>query len=648
MLHSYLKSPTLARPSGRQAATARAASPRATPQVLTAKTIASIYTLTPTVTPRDVVVAVIGLGGGLRGRVAADGTVTNGDVHAYWRSEGIAAADQPRVKIVLVDGAVNDPLGDVGSTTENTVDVETVGSCCPGSRVLILLYLAPNTLSGFYNAFLAAKQGMSITISNTTRTIRTNTTVQYPPAHVITCSWGAPERSFDRSDLYRFDALFEQCAQAGVNICCASGDNGSSDGAPGLNVDFPASSPHVVGCGGTRLTCPNLSYDDQTDEVAWTDGGGGVSAVFPLPLYQHASSFSARATESPSALLTISTRCVPDLALNADPNTGVSYFVNGSRVVIGGTSIVAPAVAAFIAAAGITYFLNPRMYACRSTCFHDIRGGNNGAYIATPGYDLVTGLGSLDGQTLLTQLSAWVPLVAMRITLPVPQVSAPLIAGGVGVTCTLSVTPEDATQKAVTWAASNVRVATVSPDGHVTPKVPGVCSITALSVDGTCRSNNLTITVRAVTATPPATPVSPPATATPVSPPATATPVSPPATATPVSPPATATPVSPPATATPVSPPATTTPVSPPATAPPMRMVPASVQAFRGHSFNVNIQSVPLSTGLTWRSNNTAVATVVPSTTHGRATLRCVTPGRTVVTCTLSDGSVLSCAVKVV
>ena len=639
MLHCYLKSPTLARPSGRQAATPRAASPRATtPQVLTAKTIASIYTLTPTVTPRDIVVAVIGLGGGLRGRVAADGTLTNGDVHAYWRSEGIAAADQPRVKIVLVDGAVNDPLGDLGSTTENTVDVETVGSCCPGSRVLILLYLAPNTLSGFYNAFLAAKQGMSITISNITRTIRTNTTVKYPPAHVITCSWGAPERSFDRSDLYRFDALFEQCAHAGVNICCASGDNGSSDGAPGLNVDFPASSPHVVGCGGTRLTCPNLSYDDQTDEVAWTDGGGGVSAVFPLPLYQHASSFSARVTESPSALLTISTRCVPDLALNADPNTGVSYFVNGSWVVIGGTSIVAPAVAAFIAAAGIKYFLNPRMYACRSTCFHDIRGGNNGAYIATPGYDLVTGLGSLDGQTLLTQLSAWVPLVAMRITLPVPQVSAPLTAGGVGVTCTLSVTPEDATQKAVTWAASNARVATVSPDGHVTPKVPGVCSITAVSVDGTCRSNNLTITVRAVTATPPAIPVSPPATATPVSPPATATPP-----ATPVSPPATATPVSPPATTTPA-------PVSPPTTPPPppTRMVPASVQAYRGHSFNVNIQPVPLSTGLTWRSNNTAVATVVPSTTHGRATLRCVTPGRAVVTCTLSDGSVLSCAVKVV
>jgi hypothetical protein len=77
-------------------------------------------------------------------------------------------------------------------------------------------------------------------------------------------------------------------------------------------------------------------------------------------------------------------------------------------------------------------------------------------------------------------------------------------------------------------------------------------------------------------------------------------------------------------------------------------MVPASVQAYRGHSFNVNIQPVPLSTGLTWKSNNTAVATVVPSITHGRATLRCVTPGRAVVTCTLSDGSVLSCVVKVV
>jgi hypothetical protein len=77
-------------------------------------------------------------------------------------------------------------------------------------------------------------------------------------------------------------------------------------------------------------------------------------------------------------------------------------------------------------------------------------------------------------------------------------------------------------------------------------------------------------------------------------------------------------------------------------------MVPASVQAYRGHFFNLNIQPAPFSTVLTWRSNNTAVVTVIPSTTHGRATLRCVTPGRAVVTCTLSDGSVLSCTVKVV
>lgn len=410
--------------------------------------MAKIYAFpSPPSTP--VVVGVISLGGGLYGTLT-NGVLTNGDVQAYWTSLGITS--QPRVVIKTVDGATNSPATDLNSTIENTIDVEMVGACCPGSNVTIIFYLAPNSFAGFYNAFNSA--------INTPVVVGG---VSLKPS-VISCSWGAPEAYYTNGDLTRYNTLFYQATLAGITICAASGDNGSSDGLPGKNVDFPASSPNVVGCGGTTLTCPNRTYDGQTREVTWTGSGGGISKYFASPTYQ---------TNNQS-----SKRSVPDIALNADPSSGVRFLVNNMNYVVGGTSIAAPAVAAFIAAGGYRGFPS-KLYTLNKTAFHDVTVGSNGAYSAATGYDLCTGLGSIAGTQLKSQVSTWISVSGVAVS---PASSA--LAVGATRQLTANVSPAGATNKTVAWKSSNSTIATVSSTGLVRRLKTGAATITATTNDG--------------------------------------------------------------------------------------------------------------------------------------------------------------------
>ena len=178
----------------------------------------------------------------------------------------------------------------------------------------------------------------------------------------------------------------------GVTVCCASGDGGSSDGqTDGLaHVDFPASSPFALGCGGTQLISRNGAI---TSEVVWNNGsaggatGGGISDVFPLPDWQ------IGAPNGPG-------RMVPDVAANADPNTGYNVVVHGQVQPIGGTSAVAPLYAGLFAAFGKKLgFITPEMY-LNPVCFNDITQGDNGAFRAGVGPDPCTGIGSPIGVKL--------------------------------------------------------------------------------------------------------------------------------------------------------------------------------------------------------------------------------------------------------
>jgi kumamolisin len=195
----------------------------------------------------------------------------------------------------------------------------------------------------------------------------------------------------------------------GVTVLAASGDDGASDGNTSgtPTVDFPAASPYVVGCGGTKLTISGAAIGSEQvwNELSANEGatGGGVSEVFALPSFQQ----SVNVPAAPNGFVG---RGVPDVAGDADPETGYNVFVDGQPAVIGGTSAVAPLWAGLLALINQTLganvgYLNPLLYsAAAEATFHDITSGNNGDYSAGPGWDACTGLGSPNGSALMTTL----------------------------------------------------------------------------------------------------------------------------------------------------------------------------------------------------------------------------------------------------
>jgi kumamolisin len=213
-----------------------------------------------------------------------------------------------------------------------------------------------------------------------------------------------------------FDQAFQAAASLGVTVCCAAGDAGSGDQDPangtpdGLaHADFPASSPAVLACGGTRLVASGGAIKQET---VWNDnpvnsaGGGGVSDFFPLPAWQQAAGIPPSA--NPGAHVG---RGLPDIAGDADPSTGYRIRVDGLNLVFGGTSAVSPLWAGLIALMNQRLkqpvgYLNPLLYgplAGTGVC-RDVTAGDIGAYKAGPGWDPCTGWGSPNGAALLAAL----------------------------------------------------------------------------------------------------------------------------------------------------------------------------------------------------------------------------------------------------
>jgi kumamolisin len=225
-----------------------------------------------------------------------------------------------------------------------------------------------------------------------------------------------------------FDQAFQAAALMGVTVCVAAGDGGSTDGVSDgrLHADFPASSPHVIACGGTRLVAQPQT-DTVQSEVVWNDGanggatGGGISQFFALPTWQS----GAHVPPSGNVGHHVG-RGLPDIAANADPVTGYQVRVDGSDLVIGGTSAVAPLWAGLIALVNQSLaksvgYLNPSIYqqlASRSGLFRDITAGNNDnthlglGYSAAAGWDPCSGWGAVDGSGLVAALKGGVPAAA--------------------------------------------------------------------------------------------------------------------------------------------------------------------------------------------------------------------------------------------
>ncbi len=339
--------------------------------------VAQLYGFPTNLTGAGQTIGIIELGGGYEA----------GDVTSFFRGLGLTP---PTVVAVSVDGGTNVPGGDPnGADGEVALDIQVAGAVAPGARIAV--YFAPNTDQGFIDAITTAVHD------------RTN------KPSVISISWGGPEGSWSAASRTALDNACQSAGALGVTITAASGDNGSTDGGTGNNVDFPASSPHVLACGGTRLSGSGTTI---SSEVVWNDQpnggatGGGVSTVFALPSWQNGAGV-------PAASASGGGRGVPDVAGDASPESGYAVLVDGQQQVVGGTSAVAPLWAGLLALVNQSRvagggspvgFANPLLYAA-PTALRDITSGSNGTFKATKGWDACTGLGSPNGVAVVAALS---------------------------------------------------------------------------------------------------------------------------------------------------------------------------------------------------------------------------------------------------
>jgi len=366
--------PHFRRGTARGGAVATAVAPRAAGLVYTPPQLAGLYDF-PSGTGRGQCIGIIELGGGYR----------PADLNTYFAQLNLPT---PQVVDVSVDGGQNTPTTPDSADGEVLLDIEVAGAIASGARIAV--YFAPNTDRGFLDAVTTAVHDSTNAPS------------------VISISWGAAEANWTQQALLSFDQAFQEAAALGVTVCCAAGDDGSSDGVQDgePHVDFPASSTFALGCGGTSLASTGTSI---TSEVVWNDPGdgatgGGVSRQFALPSWQ------ATAGVPPSPSPGSGGRGVPDVAGDASPLSGYTILVDGQWTVLGGTSAVAPLWAGLIALLDEQKgkpmgYLNPVLYGLAGKgAFHDITQGNNGAYAAGPGWDPCTGLGSPDGARLLNAL----------------------------------------------------------------------------------------------------------------------------------------------------------------------------------------------------------------------------------------------------
>jgi kumamolisin len=309
----------------------------------------------------------------------------NGDLEAFWKKNNIDI-DIARIEQINVgDGPLGAPSG------EETLDVEWSSGIAPGAKVRIY---ATGSLR-----FTDLDRALDAIIDDL---------ADHPGMRQLSISLGLGETYFGGPDgaIHTQHLKFTTLAAGGVNVFVSSGDAGSNPGPDGhhangpLQAEYESSDPCVIAVGGTTLA---LTADGEVaTETGWPAGGGGRSIYFPRPAWQTGPHISGKR------------RLVPDVATAADPQPGGLIVVNGNATGVGGTSWSAPTWAGFCALINHARalagkpplpFLNTLLYPLGGTaCFRDITSGANGAYHATSGYDLVTGLGVPNVRELINNL----------------------------------------------------------------------------------------------------------------------------------------------------------------------------------------------------------------------------------------------------
>ncbi len=300
----------------------------------------------------------------------------------------------PTFKVLNENGGTSLPANSAvnGWDVEESLDVEWAHSIAPQANIILF-----EANSSSYGDLLQAVS----TAAHTTG------------VSVVSMSWSGGEWSGETSA----DSYFTTpSGHAGVTFLASTGDSGAPSG-------YPALSPNVVAVGGTTLSID--SSGNYLGESAWADGGGGISDFESQPSYQTGNVNGTSSTH----------RTVPDVAMDADPNSGVFVLdsYSGGWFQVGGTSLSSPMFAGLVAIAdqgralqgessldGATQTL-PTLYNLPQSDFHDITTGSNGTYNATAGYDLVTGRGTPIANLL-------VPALAGYGVVQPPGVSAPTSA----------------------------------------------------------------------------------------------------------------------------------------------------------------------------------------------------------------------------
>jgi subtilase family serine protease len=391
------------------------------------------------------------------------------DIQAYQSCYGTHAS----VSYVQVDGGAGSGAG----SGEAALDIENAIGLAPKASFIVYQGANSNASgpgSGPYDTF--------------------NAIISQDRAKVVSVSWGECEAD-SSGGLSAENTLFQEAAVQGQSIVSASGDEGSADcNSPppniprfGLAVDDPSSQPFVTGVGGTTLN----GIGPPPSQTAWNNGsiatlsgtggagGGGISRVWSMPGYQSGAAaglhvVGSLSSGSPCGAASGVCRQVPDVSIDADPNTGYIIYWNGSRSdltspagwqAIAGTSASAPAWAALLAvinASGGCHsspvgFANPALYRAAGSAygaiFTDVTSGTNdgvgvngGRYPAGPGYDMATGLGTPIGGGLASALC----LVTLRIATPAAQTTT------VGQTAAVQMRLTGAASSAVTWRAAGL------------------------------------------------------------------------------------------------------------------------------------------------------------------------------------------------
>lgn len=352
--------------------------------IYTPREIAHLYGIPSHINCDKQCIGIIALGGGYH----------TADLHAYFTHINSV---YPQIIVQSVDGVRNQPTDDMnGPDGEILMDIIIAASMAPGAKIIV--YFAPNTTAGFLNAVTTAVYDR-----------------QYSPS-VLSISWGKPECHWSLPAMYMLNRILHDATKRGITVCCAAGDKGSSNGiSDGLtHVSFPASSPYVLACGGTRIESIGNHI---TKEVVWNDGkgnatGGGISSVFDMPSWQ--SSFPI---PKKSNLNQKQGRGIPDVAGHADPDIGYKIQLDNKTMINGGTSAVAPLWAGLITIINQQLgqsvgFINPVLYdvSLKKKIFRDITEGHNhstdtrGVYYAQKGWNACTGLGSPYADILIQEV----------------------------------------------------------------------------------------------------------------------------------------------------------------------------------------------------------------------------------------------------